>query len=81
MSMAKKKFKLNFKVSYDAPVTLTFVLISAIIFLLSFFLAKAGKADGLEKIFTSPTAQTGALPFIVKQPFCFIFLEAGLMVP
>lgn len=74
MSMAKKKFKLNFKVSYDAPVTLTFVLISAIIFLLSFFLAKAGKADGLEKIFTSPTAQTGALPFIVKQPLSYLRL-------
>lgn len=74
MLMAKKKFKLNLRVSYDAPVTLTFVIISTIIFLLSFFLAKAGKADGLVKIFTSPTAQTGALPFIVKQPLSYLRL-------
>ena len=66
--MAKKKFNLNIKVAYDAPVTLTFVIVCAIIFLLNMLLAKSGKASGLEKIFASPTSQAGGLPFIVKQP-------------
>ena len=72
--MAKKKFKLNLKVSYDAPVTLTFVLISAIIFLLNIFLAKSGKAAGLQSLLASPTSQAGALPFIVKQPLSYLRL-------
>lgn len=62
--MAKKKFNLNIKVAYDAPVTLSFVIICAIIFLLNMLLAKSGKAGGLEKIFASPTSQAGVLPFI-----------------
>lgn len=72
--MAKKKFNLNIKVAYDAPVTLTFVIVCAIIFLLNMLLAKSGKASGLEKLLASPTAQTGSLPFIVKQPLSYLRL-------
>ena len=72
--MAKKKFKIDLKVAYDAPVTLTFVIVSAIIFLLNILLAKSGKAGGLEKIFASPTSQAGGLPFIVKQPVSYLRL-------
>ena len=72
--MAKKKFKIDLKVAYDAPVTLTFVIVSAIIFLLNILLAKSGKAGGLEKIFASPTSQAGVLPFIVKQPVSYLRL-------
>ena len=74
MLMAKKKFKINLKVSYDAPVALTFVLISAIIFLLNMFLAKNGKAAGVEKLFASPTAQSGVLPFIPSAPVSYVRL-------
>ena len=72
--MAKKKFKLNIKVAYDAPVTLTFVIVCAIIFLLNMLLAKGGKTGGLEKIFASPTNQTGVLPFIPSVPLSYVRL-------
>ena len=72
--MAKKKFNLNIKVAYDAPVTLTFVIVSAIIFLLNMLLAKSGKAAGFEKIFASPTNQAGALPFIINAPLSYLRL-------
>ena len=72
--MAKKKFNLNIKVAYDAPVTLSFVIICAIIFLLNMFLAKSGKAGGLEKVFASPTNQAGVLPFIPSAPVSYVRL-------
>ena len=72
--MAKKKFNLNIKVSYDAPVTLTFVIVCAIIFLLNMLLAKSGKVAGFEKIFASPTSQAGVLPFIPKQVLSYLRL-------
>ena len=72
--MAKKKFKIDLKVAYDAPVTLTFVIVSAIIFLLNILLAKSGKAGGLEKIFASPTSQAGVLPFIPSAPLSYVRL-------
>lgn len=72
--MAKKKFKIDLKVAYDAPVTLTFVIICALIFLLNMLLAKSGKVAGFEKIFASPTSQAGVLPFIVKQPLSYLRL-------
>ena len=74
MFMAKKKFKINLKVSYDAPVTLTFVFVCAIIFLLNMFLAKSGKSLGLEKVFASPTGQAGVLPFIPGAPVSYVRL-------
>lgn len=72
--MAKKKFRIDLKVAYDAPVTLTFVIVSAIIFLLNILLAKSGKAGGLEKIFASPTSQAGVLPFIPSAPLSYVRL-------
>lgn len=72
--MSKKKWNLNIKLAYDAPVTLTFVIVCAIIFLLNLFLAKSGKSAGLEKLLASPTAQAGSLPFIVKQPLSYLRL-------
>ena len=72
--MAKKKFKIDLKVAYDAPVTLTFVIICALIFLLNMLLAKSGKAAGFEKIFASPTNQAGALPFIINAPLSYLRL-------
>ncbi len=69
--MAKKKFNFNLKVSYDAPVTLTFVIISAIFFLLNTFLLKNGE---LSKLLASPTSVSGALPFIVSQPVSYLRL-------
>ena len=72
--MAKKKFNLNIKVAYDAPVTLSFVIVCAILFLINMLLAKSGKSAGLEKLLASPTAQAGSLPFIVKQPLSYLRL-------
>lgn len=69
--MAKKKFNFSLKVSYDAPVTLTFVIICAFLFLLNTFAIKNG---GLNKILASPTSTTGALPFIVSQPLSYLRL-------
>lgn len=74
MFMAKKKFNLNIKVAYDAPVTLSFVIICALIFLLNMLLAKSGKAVGFEKIFASPTSQSGVLPFIPSSPISYVRL-------
>ncbi len=74
LSMAKKKFNLNIKVAYDAPVTLSFVIVCALIFLLNILLAKGGKTLGLEKFLASPTNQAGLLPFIVKQPVSYLRL-------
>lgn len=72
--MAKKKFNLNLKVAYDAPVTLTFVIVCAIIFLLNMLLAKGGKSGGLQSLLASPTTQAGSLPFFVKQPLSYLRL-------
>ena len=67
--MAKKKFNLKF--SYDAPVTLSFVIISALLFLLSNYIIKNGALAG---ILASPTSQAGSLPFIVKAPLSYLRL-------
>ena len=69
--MARKTFNLKLKVSYDAPVTLSFVIICAVLFLLNCFVIKN---DVLEKILASPTTQAGTLPFIVKQPLSYVRL-------
>ncbi len=74
MYMAKKKFNLNIKVAYDAPVTLTFVIVCALIFLLNMLLAKGGKSLGLENYLASPTTQTGLMPFIPSAPVSYVRL-------
>ncbi len=72
--MSKKKFNLNLKISYDAPVTLTFVIVCALIFLLNVLLIRNGKSGGFEKIFASPTSQGGVLPFIPSAPLSYFRL-------
>ena len=74
MFMAKKKFNLNIKVAYDAPVTLSFVIVCTIIFLLNLLLAKSGKAEGLQSLLASPTNQGGVLPFIPSSPVSYLRL-------
>ena len=69
--MAKKKFNISLKVSYDAPVTLSFVIICALFFLLNTYVIKNG---ALLKVLASPTTQAGALPFIAKQPVSYLRL-------
>lgn len=69
--MARKKFNLKFKLSYDAPVTLTFVLICAFFFLLNSFLIKN---DVFSKLLSSPTSTAGNLPFIISNPICYLRL-------
>ena len=69
--MSKKKFKFNLKFSYDAPVTLTFVIVCAVLFLLNNLVIKNG---ALSNVLASPTSQTGSLPFIVKQPLSYLRL-------
>lgn len=69
--MSKKKFNFNLKVSYDAPVTLSFVIVCVVFFLLNNFVIKNG---ALEKVLASPTTQAGALPFIVKMPVSYVRL-------
>ena len=69
--MSKKKIKLNLKISYDAPVTLSFVIICAILFILNNFVIKNGL---LENFLASPTTQGGALPFMVKEPLSYLRL-------
>ncbi len=69
--MAKKKFKINLKFAMDAPVTLTFALISLILYLLD---SLAFKGSLAQKILLSPTCQTGSLPFVVSQPVSFFRL-------
>lgn len=67
--MAKKKFKLGFKVAYDAPVTLTFAIVSILLFVVNTFFMK-GKLTGL--VLAAPTAQGGELPFIVTNPLSYL---------
>lgn len=57
--MSKKSFKFPAKFSYDAPVTLTFALISVVIFLLNSFIFK----QKMDTIIASPTTAAGALAF------------------
>lgn len=67
--MAKKKFKLGFKVAYDAPVTLTFAILSILLFVINTFLMK-GKLTAL--ILAAPTMQGGELPFVVSNPLSYL---------
>ena len=69
--MSKKKFNFNLKFSYDAPVTLSFVIICAVLFLLNTYVIKSG---ALGSLLASPTSQAGSLPFIVKQPLSYLRL-------
>ena len=71
--MAMKKIKLNFV--FDAPVTISFCLISVILFAVNQFAFK-GSLDG--RILSSPTTLAGPVPFIVSNPASYfrLFLYA-----
>lgn len=60
--MAKKKFKFNFV--FDSPVTISFSLLSVLLFVLN-CLAFKGTLD--VKILTSPTTSAGPIPFMATQ--------------
>lgn len=60
--MAKKKFKFNFV--FDSPVTISFSLLSVLLFVLNCFAIK-GTLD--VKILTSPTTSAGPIPFMATQ--------------
>lgn len=76
--MAKKKFKLNFV--FDAPVTISFCLISVVLFVLNQIVLNQivlkGSLDG--KILSSPTTSAGPVPFIASNPASYfrLFLYA-----
>lgn len=57
--MARKK--INLKLSYDAPVTLTFSLVCIVVYLLDTFLLKSFLTNN---ILSSPTTGEGAFPFV-----------------
>lgn len=69
--MSKKKFKFNFKVVLDAPVTVGFVLVSLILCLLDFQFLK-GKLS--QSILRSPTSVKGDLAFIISMPVSYFRL-------
>ncbi len=69
--MAKKKLNINLKISYDAPVTLTFVIVCVILFLLNTYVIKNGAVG---KVLASPTSTSGSFPFIVSQPLSYLRL-------
>lgn len=60
--MAKKKFKFNFV--FDSPVTISFSLLSVLLFVLN-CLAIKGTLD--VKILSSPTTSAGPIPFMATQ--------------
>lgn len=64
--MAKKKFSLS--VSYDAPVTLTFSLISLLVFIIFQVILKS--KNGIITI-GAPTMSGGESPFVFANPLCY----------
>lgn len=61
--MAKKKFKLGFKITQDGKISCTFALIYALLFVINELILK-GKLNAM--VFNSPTAVGGDRPFIVS---------------
>jgi len=67
--MAKKKFKLGFKIVNDGVASVSVALISIIFFVCNTFIFK-GKLTSL--FLSAPTAAGGELPFIVSGPLSYI---------
>lgn len=71
-----RKTKLNIKFAFDAPVTLFFVLISLVLFILNTF---AFKGSMTKAILASPTSLNGKLPFLPSdfssylRLLCYVF--------
>jgi len=71
--MAKKRSKVKFKFSYDAPVSLSFAIIALILFLIDSLLLK-GKMNS--NYLLTPTAVSGSLPFDFKNIISYLRLFA-----
>lgn len=56
--------KINLKISYDAPVTLTFSLLCIVLYLIDTLFCKGFLS---ENVLASPTTGEGALPFVFSQ--------------
>lgn len=67
--MSKKKLNLNF--SYDAPVTLTFVILISLLFVLNTFVFKNAMT---EKFLTACTSKDGVQPFNFKNIVSYLRL-------
>lgn len=67
--MSKKKIKLPFKLTYDAPVTLSFAILSLIFFVVDFYIVKQ-KLGTL--LLSSPTTPKGTLPFDIKNALSYL---------
>lgn len=67
--MAKKKIKFNFV--FDSPVTISFSLLSVLLFVLN-CLAFKGTLD--VKILSSPTTSAGPIPFMATQIYSYLRL-------
>ncbi len=67
--MSKKKN--TFRFEYDAPVTLTYAILAALIFILSITLLKDKSPLSL---LVSPTNAKGVLPFSFKEPLSYLRL-------
>lgn len=69
MSKKKNKLKLPFSIVYDAPVTLSFVIISLLLFVFDTFILKQ-KLTGI--FLASPTSAGGNLPFELKNALSYV---------
>ena len=67
--MAKKKFKLGFKVELDSPVAIFFSAACIVIFLLDYFILKGKISQALT---CSPTTSAGTLPFEASNPLSYL---------
>lgn len=67
--MSKKKIKMPFSITYDAPVTLTFAFVSLVLFLLDAYVFKQ-KWSSL--FLASPTMASGEIPFALKDPLSYV---------
>ena len=71
--MGKKKSKLKF--SYDAPVSLSFAIITILLFIIDNFLLK-GESRGMlnSKWLLTPTSLEGTLPFVFNKVISYFRL-------
>lgn len=67
--MRNKKFKCPFKITYESPVTLAFVIVSLIFFIFDTFVLK----EKLTALFlSSPTTSKGELPFELTKAISYL---------
>ncbi|MCR4741575.1 MAG: rhomboid family intramembrane serine protease [Treponema sp.] len=67
--MRNKKFKFPFKITYESPVTLAFVIVSLLFFIVDTFILK----EKLSALFlSSPTSPKGDLPFELSKGISYL---------